>query len=235
MIGIFLSGWSGRMGASIRELVEENPTEFGLIAGRSGSTQVNEARVHKDLPMSKPEGVDVVIDFSLPVGFAGLVQWCVDQKLPLVSGTTGLNEEHMSALEAAAEKIPVLWAPNMSLGVAVLTESLKVLGLLKGADFQIEEFHHNKKIDKPSGTALWLQEALGKVVATDLPEPLAVRGGGIFGIHRVHAMTDEETLTFEHQALNRKVFARGALVAAKWLSGQGPGRYQMADVLLTEK
>jgi 4-hydroxy-tetrahydrodipicolinate reductase len=120
------------------------------------------------------------------------------------------------------------------LGVAVLTEAIRVLGKLKGADFQIEEFHHNKKVDKPSGTALWLQEALEKVVGKSIPEPLAIRGGGIFGVHRVHAMTDEETLTFEHQALNREVFARGALVAAKWIKNRPAGLYKMTDVLSTE-
>ena len=129
---------------------------------------------------------------------------------------------------SAVRITPIIWS------AAILTESLKVLGLLKGADFQIEEFHHIRKVDKPSGTALWLQEALEKVVGKTLNPALAIRGGGIFGVHRVHAMCEEETLTFEHQALNRKVFARGALAAAQWLKSQCPGQYQMADVLRSQ-
>ena len=234
MVGVFLSGWSGRMGSSLRELIEENPAEFQLIAGRASELIPDEPRVFKDLPLAPPEGVEVVIDFSLPAGWSDLLQWCVEKNFPLVSGTTGLSEDQKEALAEAGQKIPVLWAPNMSLGVAILTESLKVLGLLKGADFQIEEFHHIRKVDKPSGTALWLQEALEKVVGKTLNPALAIRGGGIFGVHRVHAMCEEETLTFEHQALNRKVFARGALAAAQWLKSQSPGQYQMADVLRSQ-
>lgn len=102
---------------------------------------------------------------------------------------------------------------------------------LEGYDFQIEELHHNRKKDKPSGTALFLQEKLQSAVGSPLEAPVAIRGGGIFGIHRVWAMGQEETITLEHTAMNRRVFARGALKAATWLLGRPPGFYSMDDVL----
>ncbi|WP_374029484.1 4-hydroxy-tetrahydrodipicolinate reductase [Bdellovibrio bacteriovorus] len=125
----------------------------------------------------------------------------------------------------------MLWSSNMSLGVAVLNEALKSLSAISHFDFQIEELHHNKKKDKPSGTAITLQENLEKAVGRELPEALAIRGGGIFGVHKIYAMSDEEVLTFEHTALNRTVFAKGAVQAAEWLVKQKPGLYQIRDVL----
>ena len=134
-------------------------------------------------------------------------------------------------LKKASQQIPVLWSSNMSVGVNFLNGLLKHFKSLKGFDFQIEEVHHRHKKDAPSGTALTLQKTLQSAVETPLPEALAIRGGGVFGIHKVWAIADEEVLTFEHQALNRKVFAKGAVAAARWIAGQPPGYYSMLDVL----
>ena len=123
----------------------------------------------------------------------------------------------------------------MSLGVAVLNQALELCSQLEGFDFQIEEFHHKRKKDNPSGTAITLQENLEKATERKLPPPIGMRGGGLFGIHKVWAFSEEEALLFEHQALNRAVFARGALKAARWLSQQEPGLYGMKDVLQKEK
>lgn len=101
--------------------------------------------------------------------------------------------------------------------------------------FKLKKSTTIKKKDKPSGTALTLQTALTKIVNKKLETPLSIRGGGVFGIHRVFAMGPEETLLFEHQALDRKVFARGALLAAKWLVNQRPGLYSMDDIFDVEK
>jgi 4-hydroxy-tetrahydrodipicolinate reductase len=119
----------------------------------------------------------------------------------------------------------------MSLGVAVLKKAIRLFTHLDDFDFQIEEFHHNKKKDRPSGTAIALQEELQKTIPKKkLPEPLVVRAGGIFGIHKVYAVSDEEMLCFEHQALNRRVFAKGAVRAGLWLSKQRPGSYELEDI-----
>jgi 4-hydroxy-tetrahydrodipicolinate reductase len=210
--------------------------EFGFevssgVAANTGAVE-GVATVKKPADLDAP-GVDAVIDFSLPALTMEVIEWCVKNRKPLVSGVTGIESGHKKALESAAAMIPVLWAPNMSLGVAVLVRMLSQLSHLEGFDFQIEELHHNKKKDKPSGTALFLQEKLTVAIGHEAPEPLAIRGGGIFGIHRVWAMGEEETITLEHTAMNRRVFARGALRATKWLLDKGPGLYRMDDVLGT--
>jgi 4-hydroxy-tetrahydrodipicolinate reductase len=153
----------------------------------------------------------------------------------VVSGTTGIDAHQITALKKAAQKIPILWASNMSLGVAVVTEALEVFSRIRQFDFQIEEFHHNRKEDRPSGTAKSLQQKLEQVVGRALPEAISIRGGGIFGIHKVHAMSEEEHIVFEHTALNRAVFARGAVEAAQWLCSKKKGYYSMRDVLYNER
>jgi 4-hydroxy-tetrahydrodipicolinate reductase len=210
--------------------------EFGFevssgVAANAGAVE-GVATVKKPADLDAP-GVDAVIDFSLPALTMEVIEWCVKNRKPLVSGVTGIESDHKKALESAAATIPVLWAPNMSLGVAVLARMLSQLSHLEGFDFQIEELHHIKKKDKPSGTALFLQEKLTEAIGHEAPGPLAIRGGGIFGIHRVWAMGEEETITLEHTAMNRRVFARGALRATKWLLDKGPGLYRMDDVLGT--
>ncbi len=178
-----------------------------------------------------PKQVSLVIDFSLPELTAGVIAWCMKNETPLVSGVTGISNELKAKFAEAGRSIPVLWAPNMSLGVAVLSRMLSELKHLSGFEFQIEELHHSRKKDKPSGTALFLQETLEAAVGQEAPEPLAIRGGGIFGIHRIWAMGEEETLTLEHNAMNRRVFARGAMKAAQWLLQQPAGQYTLNDML----
>ncbi len=227
--GVFVSGYSGRMGQEVANLLEDHSTL--KFAGGLAKAPEKSKSVVKSLPEKKPNGVDLVIDFSLPTVFTKLLNFCRKNKLPLVSGTTGLDAKQLNSIEMAGKEIPVLWAPNMSLGVAVINEMIKNLESFDEADFQIEEFHHNKKLDKPSGTALFLQKTLRKTVKKKVPRPLAIRGGGIYGIHKVHAMTDEEHIIIEHSALNRSVFARGAVRAASWLADQSPGQYHLADLL----
>jgi len=206
--------------------------DFSVTGGvsRSGKQIGNITTVihPTELDSANPE---VVIDFSLPEMTAAVASWCADRKIPLVSGVTGISKDEKDSIAKAAKSIPVLWAPNMSLGVAVMVRMLREFSKLEGFQFQIEELHHIRKKDKPSGTALFLQDALTKAVGPDVPAPLAIRGGGIFGIHRAWAMGEEEMITVEHNAMNRRVFARGALRAAKWLLGQKAGLYVMDDVL----
>jgi 4-hydroxy-tetrahydrodipicolinate reductase len=184
------------------------------------------------LPDPEAGMVQVIIDFSSPELLGDVVEWCEKRGVPLVSGTTGLTESDFSRMKKAAEKIPILWAPNMSLGIAVLNELIKGLSVVKEQfDFQIEEFHHIHKKDRPSGTALFLQNTLESEVGETVEPPIVIRGGGIFGDHKVWAMGQEETLCLQHTALNRRVFARGAIQAAKWLVNQSPGSYSMKDVI----
>jgi 4-hydroxy-tetrahydrodipicolinate reductase len=221
-------GASGRMGAELLALAKEYGFEVTQGVGRKAIEGVALVDTVAGL---EPKSVDLVIDFSLPELTDEVIAWCVVNKKPLVSGVTGISLEQKKQFEAAGKTVAALWAPNMSLGVAVLARLLSELGNLEGFEFQIEEVHHKRKKDKPSGTALFLQEKLKNATGAEIPEPLAIRGGGVFGIHRVWAMGEEETITLEHNAMNRRVFARGALKAAQWLLSQKPALYTLNDTL----
>jgi 4-hydroxy-tetrahydrodipicolinate reductase len=220
-------GASGRMGQEIAALA----SEFSFRAVGVARSKVEGLKTVATLKELKRDEAKVIVDFSLPDLTGDVAAWCSLNKVPLVSGVTGLNQEQIAKIKDAARSVAVLWAPNMSIGVAVLARMLKKLEPLDDFEFQIEELHHKRKKDRPSGTAIYLQERLKDAVGVEVPEPLSIRGGGIFGTHRVWAMGEDEVITLEHTALNRRVFARGALKAAQWVLNQGPGLYRMDDVL----
>ena len=233
-IKVGLVGASGRMGQEITHILKEQSIfELHLAVCRQAS--LAEFAYTRPSPVcAEAQDVDLWIDFSGPDLLTKLLKVAEKNKTPVVSGTTGISAVQINALKKSSQKIPVLWASNMSLGVAVVTEALEVFSRIRQFDFQIEEFHHNRKKDRPSGTAKSLQQRLEQVVGRELPEPLSIRGGGIFGIHKVHAMAEEEHIVFEHMALNRAVFARGAVAAAQWLYSKKKGYYSMRDVLYND-
>ncbi len=149
----------------------------------------------------------------------------------MVSGTTGLTAKDKKLIDSAAKKVPVLWAPNMSVGIAFFKSLLRSFGGIEGFDFQVLETHHTKKKDAPSGTALLLQEELQAHVRSKLPPPISLRLGGVLGIHEVIAASQQEIISIKHEALNRKVFAEGALKAAAWLKLKKNGRYCIEDMV----
>jgi 4-hydroxy-tetrahydrodipicolinate reductase len=194
-------------------------------------------------------GADCIIDFSVPSAMPGLLAVAARQRLPIVSGTTNLDSAGRQALEKAAESIPVLWAPNMSLGVQVLAElvghALRRLG--SGYDAEIVEIHHRRKVDAPSGTAVRLADAVrgargeaekvhGRIgeVGPRSDHELglhAVRGGDVVGDHTVYLLGPGERLELTHRATSRELFAHGALRAARFVVTRPPRLYTMADVV----
>jgi 4-hydroxy-tetrahydrodipicolinate reductase len=194
-------------------------------------------------------GAEVCIDFSSPRATASVAQACARAGVALVSGTTGLQDDALQAIDEATKSIPVLWAPNTSAGVQVLAELVReaVARLGPGYDIEVVEVHHRRKVDAPSGTALRLVEAAREgrqgltVVAGREGTPgarkaeeigvLAVRGGDVIGDHTVHLLGDGERIELTHRATSRDLFARGALRAARFLLGKAPGRYTMRDVI----
>ena len=192
-------------------------------------------------------GADVAIDFSAAEATIGVAGSCARARVALVCGTTGLTAEGERALGVASAKVPVLWSPNMSLGVAVLAALVTAAArALEGFDVEIVETHHRLKVDAPSGTALRLVEAVkeareGRVVTGREGRPgarlddeigvFAVRGGDVIGDHTVHLLGAGERLELTHRATNRELFARGALRAAKAIAKRAPGRYSMRDVV----
>ncbi len=224
---IALVGATGKMGREIILAAEKDKREIRNFVSNKKSSDKKVVSL-KNL---SGKDVDLLIDFSVPEMMSEALQWCVQNKVAFVSGTTGITSAQEKELSVAAKTIPVFWASNFSLGVALVTEMLQVFSKNNDFDFQIEEAHHRHKKDSPSGTAKSLQTALKKVVKKDLPPPLAIRGGEIFGIHKIWAMSSSENITIEHTALNRGVFAAGALKAGLWLVDQKPGIYTMRELL----
>lgn len=181
-------------------------------------------------------GVDLVVDFTLPGGPRAVADWCGRNGAALVSGTTGLTEEDKLALKQAALKVPVLWAPNLSHGVALVNSLVRQAATALGvdADIHIKETHHVHKIDAPSGTALALAATAVEARGGSREDNLtfsSVREGEVIGEHTVSFSVADELVEIGHKALNRNIFASGALKAGEWLVGQAPGYYSTSDWL----
>lgn len=231
---ILVHGASGRMGQAVLRLATEAPQTFQVVAAASGRMPAQ--RVVDGVPhfaASELSGVppfDVAIDFSLPHAFDRVLALCVERGSALVSGTTGLEATQRDALQAAAASIPVLWASNFSLGVAVLDELVeRAARALPGWDCDIVEAHHRHKQDAPSGTALTLGQSAAR--GGGVPRYASLRAGDIVGEHLVQFAGPGERLELVHRASHRDVFARGALRAAAGLHGRPPGAYSLRGVI----
>jgi 4-hydroxy-tetrahydrodipicolinate reductase len=254
-------GATGRMGLAIARLAKARD-DMQIVGGVCSDGDAGVGRDIGELAgigqlgvVTTPDiasgllGADVVIDFSTASAVPQLLAVAARQKVAVVSGTTNLDDAAKAALDRAAQSVPVLWAPNMSLGIQVLAElvehAVRRLGL--GFDVEITEIHHRKKIDSPSGTAKRLAEA-ARQARTELREihgrsgevgartnqEMAVyglRGGDVVGDHTVYLFGAGERLELTHRASNRDLFAHGALAAARFVVGKAPKRYTIADVL----
>ena len=256
-----VTGAMGRMGKRIISLAAESG-EFDITGAieRPDHPDIGKQLSALDacwpesvsLASTYPGGTDIVIDFSLAEGANAAIEFCDANSVALVIGTTGLSAEQQTQLRATAEKVPVVYATNMSVGMNVLFSLVGKAAQMLGDDYDIEivEQHHRFKKDAPSGSAFTLAENICKTTGRDFPGCLdmarsgkdaarekgtigmhAVRGGDITGIHSVIYSTLGETVTLNHTAHNRDNFARGALRAAKWLLGKPAGLYSMTDVL----
>ena len=248
MIQILLSGAGGKMGQVISRSVSER-VDCRIAAG------IDRQSAAVDYPIfEKPSDCDVccdvIIDFSHPSLLEPLLDYAVSHKIPAVVCTTGLSPEQVDKLKEAADKIPVFFSANMSLGVSLLCELAKKAAKVLGSDFDIEiiEKHHNQKIDAPSGTALMLADAIASVRDGETQYVYdrhaqrkkrekseiglhAVRGGTIVGEHEVVFAGNHEVITLSHSAQSKELFATGAVNAAVYMCGKGPGLYDMSDMI----
>jgi 4-hydroxy-tetrahydrodipicolinate reductase len=194
---------------------------------------------------------DVIIDFTAPGGTEAVLKYALTNPKPLVIGTTGLNNEQLALLKQAAQKMPILYSTNMSLGVAVLNRLVELASeKLRDFDIEITEQHHRFKKDAPSGTALTLGEHAARARGLELSKVrvsgrdgiigqrskdeiavLALRGGDIVGRHTVGFYNDGEFVELNHTATSRDTFAKGAIHAAKWIINQPNGQYNISDCL----
>ena len=249
MVEVILHGCNGRMGQMLSELISKDE-EMKVVAGIEPSGEAkNDYPVYKSFDELK-ETADVIIDFSTASAIDGLLDYCEKTHTPLVLCSTGLSEAQLGRVERLAKVSAVLVSANMSLGINVLLKLLKsVTGTLYGNGFDIEivEKHHNQKLDAPSGTALALADVM-KDELDDISYNLdrskvrkkrerneigisAVRGGTIVGEHEVIFAGTDEVIEIKHTAYSRAIFAKGAMSAAKFLSGKSAGKYSMSDVI----
>ena len=250
MVKVIMHGCNGKMGQVITRMAASDP-ELKIVAGGDARAQaLNDYPVFGDISDCDAEA-DVVIDFSNAAAVDHLLDWCQEKQMPVVLCTTGLSEEQLKKVEDAAKRTAVLKSANMSLGVNLLMKLLqdaaKVLAP-EGFDMEIVERHHNQKVDAPSGTAIALADALNGALEEDYEYVYdrsgqrkkrdsheigisAVRGGTIVGEHEVIFAGEDEVIEFKHTAYSKALFAKGAVAAAKFLAGKGPGRYDMSDVI----
>lgn len=174
--------------------------------------------------------VSVWIDFTSGAGLTELLSATAKTGAPVVSGSTGLSKTDFGRLKAAAKKRKIFWAANMSPGLWAFRQAMKGLSAISNFDFSIEEIHHTQKKDRPSGTAKTLRSDLERISGKKIDTPVSLRLGGVFGVHTLIAASSNEMITMQHQALNRTVFAEGALLASDWLVGQTAGFYSMDDL-----
>ncbi len=260
MTTIAITGAAGRMGARLVALAKEEGSFqiLGAIERPEHPMQARDAgevagigSIGTPITFDLRPTPQVLIDFTVPSSTRHWLKTCRDRGIAMVIGTTGLQEQDHAAMDRAATEIPILQAPNMSLGVNVLFKIAGEVAKLLGDSYDVEivEAHHRFKKDAPSGTAIGLAEAILKATgrkrdalkhgrhgddATRKPGEIgmhSLRIGDEVGRHTASFAALGERLELTHVATNRDTFVHGALRAAKWLADQKPGRYAIADVL----
>ncbi|MGJ3243479.1 MAG: 4-hydroxy-tetrahydrodipicolinate reductase [Opitutales bacterium] len=237
---LMINGARGRMGRTLIDCVEADPDLRVVVETDTG-----------DDPEQYIDMADVVIDFSAHMATLPLVRCAAGRKTPIVIGTTGHSREDREAISGFSETLPMVWAGNYSVGVNLLLYLTEQASRILSADYHPEviEMHHRHKVDAPSGTARDLAEAVraarqwGDAAVVDGRSGItgerpdeqlgmhAIRGGSIVGEHTVLFAGEGERIELTHRAADRKIFATGALHAAKWVARQTPGLYSMRDVL----
>lgn len=240
MARIGIIGSSGRMGRALEHAIDAAGHECAGGVDQGGNTA------------NLAEASEALVDFSAPAALETNLHAAVGAGIPILVGTTGLDERHHAAIDSAALAIPVLQTGNTSLGVTLLAHLVREAAGRLGPQWDIEivEMHHRMKVDAPSGTALLLGEAAAAARGIALAENsergreghtgargegaigfASLRGGTVAGEHSVILAGEQERLILTHSAEDRMIFARGAVAGAAWLIGRAPGRYTMEQVL----
>ncbi len=240
MLKILLNGYQGRMGQAISSAAQSiDDCEIVASIGRDQS------------PNDDIQNCDIVIDFSVHQATPKLLQACETYNKPIVIGTTGFDQDTTQLIHKAAEKIPVVWAGNYSVGVNLLLHLTEMCSQILSSDFETEvvEMHHHNKVVPPSGTAQNILDAIcnarnlspqnivhgrSGIIGARPNNEIGVhslRGGSVVGDHTVIFAGDDERIELTHKAGDRKIFANGAIKAAQWLVNKKPGLYDMKDVL----
>jgi 4-hydroxy-tetrahydrodipicolinate reductase len=235
MIKLGIAGVCGRMGRRIFELASQDRNfELTLALEKKGTPMIGRDMGRLKIS-SSPDGlflIDVFIDFTTPEATGEHLDYVARYKKATVLGTTGLDDMQLTKLEEVSKIVPVVFSPNMSVGVNLLFTILPELAKRLGPDYGIEiiEAHHKAKKDAISGTAKKFGQVLADAVKKEIPIH-AIRLGDIIGDHTVVFCGNSERIEIKHQAHSRDLFALGALKAARWILGKPAGLYSMQDVL----
>lgn len=247
MLEIMVNGCSGKMGQIVCDLVEQK--EYLLlkcgfdknVTGEFAFPVFNKIENITEKP-------DVIVDFSVPVATFSILEYAVQNHVPVVIATTGFSEEEEKRIEEFSKQIPIFKSANMSYDIMIMKKLVQWLApLLKDTDIEITETHHNRKIDSPSGTAQMLADTINQSLDHTLHCEYnrhdkrekrdkneigmnSIRGGNIVGEHTVQFFGEFETFELKHTSYSRNVFAEGALKAAKFLVNQPNGLYRMEDM-----
>jgi len=235
MIKLGIAGVCGKMGRRIYELAVYNKAfEVTLALERKGIPEIGKELGRLKIS-SSPDGmflIDVFIDFTTPEATENNIEYAARYKKALVVGTTGLNDAQIKKIKDVSAVVPVVFSPNMSVGVNVLFSILPEIANRLGPDYAVEivEAHHKAKKDSPSGTAKKLSQVISDATKSQIPVH-AIRLGDIVGDHTVIFCGNSERIEIKHQAHSRDLFALGALKAAAWVASKPAGLYTMQDVL----
>ena len=235
MIKLGIAGVCGKMGRRIFELAHHDKAfEVTLALERKGIPEIGK-ELGKIKISSSPDGlflVDVFVDFTSAEGSEINLDYVARYKKALVLGTTGLNDSQIKKVEEVSKFVPVVFSPNMSIGVNVLFGILPEIAKRLGPDYNIEivEAHHRAKKDAPSGTAKKMIQVITEATKKEIPAH-SIRLGDIVGDHTVIFCGNSERIEIKHQAHTRDLFALGAIKAAKWVADKPAGLYSMQDVL----
>ncbi len=245
-------GATGRVGQILVNIIKNSDDALGAVMFEGNqSIEFEKETVITNDAKTLLQNSDIVIDFSAPVATQNLLEAALETPKPLVIATTGLNTHQQNLMIEVSKKTAVLYATNMSLGVAILNKLVAMVSeKLKDFDIEITEQHHHFKVDAPSGTALTLAESCAKARNLDLKDVMvtgrsghvgartkdeigvfALRGGDIVGRHTVGFYNEGEFLELNHTATSRETFARGAIKVSKWLVNQKEGLYSINDAL----
>jgi len=241
MTKIAITGSNGRMGRALIKAVKLNPNvSQGSILNREDDIK----KILKDF--------DVLVDFTRPEATLNAVSICQNAGKAMVIGTTGFSDDDLKVIDQASGDIPIVFAPNMSIGVNLTLKLLETTAKVIGTDSNIEiiEAHHRHKVDAPSGTALKMGEVIANALGRDLSECAvfgregveeprdrktigfsSIRGGDVVGEHTVTFFMEGERVEITHKASSRMTYANGAVKACQWLANQKNGLYSMQDVL----
>lgn len=262
MVALGINGVLGRMGLTILKVASEDK-EVKVVNVVEHPENPNIGKSLKEITgfnidltitdsFLKGKRPEVIVDFTTPEATISAIDFALKENIPVVIGTTGFDEEKLEKIKQAGKKIPIVFSPNMSIGVNLLFKLVEIVSKTLGNDFDVEivEVHHRFKKDAPSGTALKLAEIIANSLNRNLSESMitgrqgiigerskkeigimSIRAGDVVGEHTVIFGGLGERIELTHRAHSRETFARGAIRAAKWIVDKEPGLYSMFDVL----